>query len=106
MAWGLARISSRELSEWMAYYSLEPFGAVRGDLQAAIVASTVANSAGANTKPADFIPDFEPAAEPEEPAWIQQLAFIQALNTALGGRDLRKGRDNVDSGDPGRSAGR
>lgn len=41
----LARISSRELSEWMAYAQLDPFGQERGDLQAGIVAATVANTA-------------------------------------------------------------
>lgn len=39
----LSRISSRELTEWMAYYSQEPFGEVRGDLQSAIVAAMIAN---------------------------------------------------------------
>lgn len=39
----LARISSQELSEWMAYYSLEPWGTETDDLRAGIVASTIAN---------------------------------------------------------------
>ena len=37
------RMSSRELSEWMAYYSIEPFGDERADLRSGIVASTIAN---------------------------------------------------------------
>ncbi len=60
----LARTTSRELTEWMAFYELEPFGAERGDLQAGIVAATVAN---ANRDPKkqkrpfeaqDFMPKF------------------------------------------------
>ena len=39
----LSRTTSRELSEWMVYYELEPFGEERADLRAGIVASTVAN---------------------------------------------------------------
>jgi hypothetical protein len=56
----LARIDSRELAEWMVYYGLDPFGDVRGDLQAGIVASTIANAnKGKNGRaftPADFMP--------------------------------------------------
>lgn len=56
----LARIDSRELSEWMAYYELNPFGTVRDDLQAGIIASTIANvNRGKSDKPfapADFMP--------------------------------------------------
>lgn len=41
----LARISARELSEWIAYERIEgPLGGARGDYHAALVASTVANS--------------------------------------------------------------
>ena len=55
------RISSRELAEWMAYYSTEPFGEQRADYRAGLLAATVANSAGAGKKnkalqPTDFIP--------------------------------------------------
>jgi hypothetical protein len=64
----LQRISSRELSEWMAYYRLEPFGDERGDLQAGIVASAVYNVYRDPRKtdpfePRDFLLEF---AEPEE----------------------------------------
>ena len=39
----LGRMSSAELSEWQAYYELEPFGQVRGDLQAGMVAAMMGN---------------------------------------------------------------
>ena len=40
----LESISSKELSEWAAYYSIEPFGYFRSaDLPAGIIASTIAN---------------------------------------------------------------
>lgn len=69
----LTRMSSRELSEWMAYATLEPFGEERADLRAGIIASTIAN-ANRDPKhkpkpfaPSDFMPRFfdPPEAEPE-----------------------------------------
>lgn len=35
---------ARRMAEWMAYYRLEPWGGERGDLQAGVVASLVANA--------------------------------------------------------------
>jgi len=56
----LLRIDAKELAEWSAYYSIEPFGTFRSDLQAGIIASTVANCNRAkNSKtfsPDDFMP--------------------------------------------------
>lgn len=88
----LARISSRELSEWMAYFELDPFGQERADLRAGIVASTVANTARDPKKrrrqwmPKDFMPQFD---RPRQ-TWEQQLALVEMLNVAFGGKDLRK----------------
>ena len=56
----LASMSSREMTEWMAYYELEPFGEQRADLRSATVATVIAKTAGnKQAKPADFMPDFE-----------------------------------------------
>ena len=78
----LARIDSRELSEWMAYYELNPFGSVRNDLQAGIVASTIANvNRGKNDKsftPSDFMPYME---KPQ-----QSEGDMQAVMDALAGK--------------------
>ena len=56
----LQRIDSRELTEWIAYDTVEPIGAVRTDLAAGIISSTVANChRGKNTQaftPMDFMP--------------------------------------------------
>ena len=55
-------MSSRELTEWMAFDLVEPFGDRRGDIQAAVVASTIANvNRGKSTRPyevQDFIIDY------------------------------------------------
>ena len=56
----LARMGSDELTEWMAFYQLEPFGDFRADLRSAIVASTLANAHrskdGKPFTPEDFMP--------------------------------------------------
>lgn len=55
------RMSSRELSEWMAYYQIEPWGEERADLRQAMTTSATANLLQSQskhpkwTKPADFM---------------------------------------------------
>lgn len=60
----LEAMPARQLNRWLAYYSLEPFGAVRGDIQAGVIASTVANVHRGKTQtaftPNDFLPNFKP----------------------------------------------
>jgi len=45
-------VSSREFIEWIGFYTLEPFGDARGDLQAARICETV--EANLNKKPRSF----------------------------------------------------
>jgi len=60
----LARMDSDEMTEWIAYAQLDPFGSVRGDLQAGVIASTVANASRDPKKrrqpfePKDFLLQF------------------------------------------------
>lgn len=68
----LGGITSAELTEWMAFAELEPFGEERADLRAGIVASTVAE-VNRNPKkrkqpftPQDFLPTFKGGAGPDE----------------------------------------
>jgi hypothetical protein len=55
----LSCIDSKELAEWMAFNQIEPI-AYRGDLQAGIVAATIANANrgkdGQPFQPIDFMP--------------------------------------------------
>ena len=67
----LTNISSAELTEWMAYYQLEPFG--ESWFQTGTIAAAVANAAmfreGDPFVPADFMPtDPEGATDTEEAA--------------------------------------
>ena len=66
----LGRMSSREVTEWMAYASVEPFGEDRGDLRAALICSVIANANRDPKKKADpYQPiDFMPFAEKPEPS--------------------------------------
>lgn len=87
----LARTSSRELSEWMAYERVTgPLDArLRGDISAGIVAATVANSAGAKTKarPADFIPRWFKRRKTPQELWQD----VVKANAALGGSIRKEG---------------
>lgn len=83
-------MSSHEFSEWIAFASNEPLGNARSDLQAAIVASTIANvnrgKKGKTFKPIDFIAKFWP----EFKNWQTQLSQVEMLNELFGGKDARK----------------
>lgn len=54
------RMSAREITEWMVYYGIEPFGDTQDDFRAGLICSTFANVMGAGKKgkalkPTDFI---------------------------------------------------
>jgi hypothetical protein len=67
---GLMRdMSSLQLSEWMAYERLDPFGQYREDYRAGIIAATIANANRSKKSkpftPEQFIPTFESETEGE-----------------------------------------
>ena len=66
----LARMDSRELAEWAAFYQVEPFGEIREDLRAGIIAATTANchrgKGGKPFEPKDFMPLIEKAGQSED----------------------------------------
>ena len=71
-------MTSAELTEWMAYYKLEPFDEQRADLRSAIVASTTANAAprrrGARVYHVqDFMPYRPPASAASIRAGLEHL---------------------------------
>ncbi len=89
----LNRANSRELTEWRAYYSLEPFGEERADLRAGIIAATIANIyRDKNTKaykPVDFIPQFD---KPKQQDWQSMLAQVRMINAVHGGKEIGKAK--------------
>ncbi len=81
----LARIDSHELTEWMAFHNLRPFGEEQSDIRAGIVASTVANCSTVNGgfKPSDFIPQYGESRGPQSDADIKDMAV--KITAMLGG---------------------
>ena len=94
----LKRTSSRELTEWMAFGQLEPFGSRASYYGQAIIAATVANvyrKKGSKAYTAeDFIPRFTP---PKAQTTEEMIEFAAMMTQALGGQDLRE-RDEVENG--------
>lgn len=84
-------MSSAEFAEWMAYYSIDPFGEERADLRQAMTTSAIHNSTQAQTKhpkwtkPEQFMPFSEKApaqpkrSEPTSPE--QMMAKFNALTS-------------------------
>jgi hypothetical protein len=72
-------MTSAEFGEWIAYYSIEPFGERIEDLRAGTVASTVANvNRGKDTRPyapLDFIPWAKEPVE-DKPPPAENIAAI------------------------------
>lgn len=94
----LNRVSSQELTQWMAYDRIEPIGDARMDIRFAILAAVVANTSrdpGVKPDPflyTDFMPDFWKEPEVEEPVekWRGFLVIAEAVTAAMGGEDRRK----------------
>lgn len=88
----LAATTSGELTEWMAFYQMEPFGAERGDLQAGIVAATVANvnrDPKKQKKPysaQDFMPKFQGGAGKTEKTPDELRRKWEMIVAAFGGK--------------------
>ena len=64
------RMDSRELSEWMAYYRIEPFGEERADLRQAQTSAILANvhrSDGKAFEVKDFMFDSSPEIKRQDP---------------------------------------
>ena len=87
----LARVSSRELTEWMLFYEIEPFGIEAQHLGHAITAKTIADVNRGKHKPfdiSDFMPKFE---RKKKEADISGAIGLASMMTALmGGKDKRK----------------
>src|SRR5690554_1412819 len=85
----LRRMSSRELTEWMAFFSLEPWGAEVEDWRAGLIASTIANSYRDPKRrrkpyePKDFMPKREPLMVGEQTV-EEQESILRMFERLLG----------------------
>ncbi len=86
----LSRMSSRELTNWMIFYGLEPFGSEASYLGHAITASTIANvnrPKGKKPYPTeDFVPKFE---RKKEQTTEDMINIAAAFTQGMGGEDKR-----------------
>ena len=73
----LGRIESDELTEWMAFYQLEPFGDMRADLRSGVVAATFANANRSKNAKAFTPEDFMPYVDRPEPQVDTRLNVIK-----------------------------
>ena len=86
----LQRMSSRELTEWMAFFSLEPWGTEVEDWRAGLIASTVANGYRDPKRrrkpyePKDFMPRYEASQKTEEQSWEEQARILEMWARLLG----------------------
>lgn len=87
------RMSSAELTEWMAYEKITgPLGRKRGDIQAATVAAAVANAnrgRGRKAKVSDFLIPYEQRRQHQDAHEL--LRTVKAANRALGGEEKGTG---------------
>jgi len=78
----LQKISSRELSEWMAFFSLEPWGTEVEDWRAGLIAATIANANRDSKKrrrpyePQDFMPQHNKP-QMEDQSWEEQARILE-----------------------------
>lgn len=71
-------MDSREIAEWVAFAGIEPLAGDRGDIQAGIITSGLANCwRGANTPPLtpfDFVPKWgEENKKQSDSGWVDEI---------------------------------
>lgn len=82
----LARVSSAELTDWIAYEEIAgPLGPERDDILNAILCATIANAnrdrKTRKATPKDYLPTWDQAPQTAD----QQLAMLRQLNAKHGG---------------------
>ena len=86
----LGRMSSVELTRWLIFAELEPFGSDASHLGHAITAATIANAnrkKGAKAfKPEDFMPKF---GIKKKQSTGEMINIVTMINVAAGGEDKR-----------------
>ena len=91
----LRRISSQQLSEWMAFGQLEPFGEERADLRMGILAALIANVNRDPKKtpqpftPQDFMPNFDDSLR-EKPKQTAKELYAMFRNWAMMSKQLKR----------------
>lgn len=86
----LDSLDSAELTEWMAYFNIEPFGPVQEDYRAGVLSAIAFNSVPRErgqtpAKPEDFFPSLKPPPKEQVPqseadAMDTMKLLAQAMN--------------------------
>lgn len=73
-------LSSTELSYWMAFYNIHPFGSDRDNVHSAIIAATIANANRGKSQPPFSADDFmiKNQSEKRKQDTKNVVAFLQA----------------------------
>ena len=87
----LDRISSRELTEWMAFAQLEPFGSEAYYLGHAIVAHVIANVNRGKGQREYKVGEFMPKFDDEPQSRRTDDAICANDDNAMGGEDVHSG---------------
>ena len=93
----LARMSSAEITEWIAFASIEPFGAETQYIGHAITASTVANANRGKGQRVHKVNEFLPKFEKQSQSVDQMLQVAQMMTVAMGGVDARELTEEEDT---------
>jgi hypothetical protein len=102
----LTELDSRELTAWMAYEAVEPFGERRANLHAGIVAATVANvnrdKHARAFQPTDFLLEFGREKVVDEDAQMEamraQMALIAQVQNAVSDDQAGSEKGDADAG--------
>lgn len=75
------RLSSRELTEWMAFYALEPWGSDVESWRFGMIAAVIANvNRDSKKQPRAFTPqDFMPNQKPKQQTIAEQIAIMKSV---------------------------
>lgn len=84
-------MSSSELTEWLAYERITgPLGRRRQDIQAATIATTIANANrgknGKKFKISDFLIQYDQLGQRKSPE--QMIQALKSINAAMGGVEV------------------
>ena len=89
-----ARCNAQEFAEWVAEYSIDPWGEERADLRSAIVAMVIANANRGKGQPAykveQFMPKYDRQHKQQTPEQMKALLTVMA-NTMNRKQELERG---------------
>lgn len=88
-------MSSAEFAEWLAYAQLQPFGEIRNDQRAGVIASAIVNANRKKGAKARDWQDFFPPYEKRQPVddWRDLLKKAEGINKVVGGSDKRQPKE-------------